>query len=122
VRPVCVTLLAILTIATGPGVEVYAQSKPQSAAPETASQAALRGCLVSALKEYSQAQLAFRMLVSPTPDALVAHRRLQETYCLRRANCVADLVGGEKVDLIRASEFSSCLETETLELYDAKRR
>ena len=80
-------------------------------------------CLTSAREDFQNAKLA--LLKGPPQmnmEALVSERRLEETYCLRIARCVARTETGPGADLQAPIDFSNCLEEVSLEKYDAKKR
>jgi hypothetical protein len=76
-------------------------------------------CLTSVFSGYNKLNLAILLQNGPTMsvEATIAQRRLQEQYCLQVARCLA---GDPSVRSIEyAVEFSSCLQDEALEKYEA---
>jgi hypothetical protein len=88
-----------------------------------AQQQTTNACALAAYKEYVQMKLA---LLQPqlqdvtrlmSYQAIIAGRRLQEQYCLRFAQCLFDINTSTG-----AAMFSSCLQDEVLDEYDAEPR
>jgi hypothetical protein len=77
-------------------------------------------CATAAVTDYNKANLALMdqkdgLLMSP--ESLIAQRRLEEQYCLRLTRC---LLGDAPSNVLAyRTEFSSCLQDESLEKYDA---
>ena len=76
-------------------------------------------CGVAAFQDYNGQNLA--LLQEGTPllsvEGVIAQRRLEEQFCLRFVQCA---LGNMATDNLRfKSAFSSCLQDEALEKYDA---
>jgi hypothetical protein len=89
---------------------------------QSGAQDAKRDCSVAALTAYTRENLELLQKDFPfmSVDTMILRRRLQEQYCLRFAQCLA--ADGAIKSLQVSTLFSSCLEDEALEQYDAKRR
>jgi hypothetical protein len=89
---------------------------PASAAEDPQRKAQI-ACGVSAATDYNKAKLALLTQSPLSVGVAIAERRLEESYCLRFAKCMIDDASG----LPFAAVFSSCLEDEALEKYEAAR-
>ena len=77
-------------------------------------------CLVAALNDYNQANLALLTKSEPlmTVETTIAQRRLQEQYCLRVAQCRLASMPPQQTTWALDSAFSHCLCDEALEKYE----
>ena len=103
----------------------HAPKKPP--APAARLHSPQNDCSVAATLDYNKIILERneRLWQHLTPAAVLSVedeievRRLQEQYCQRFARCLFDPGANETASLSYASAFSSCLQDETLEHYDA---
>ncbi len=95
--------LAALVVAAGPAVAV------ETGGPETA-------CLKSALSDYLDRETS--ILQSPNQQfgmeasAVIARRRLQESYCMTSTACLFTRDGSKQSELVFGTEFATCLDEE----------
>jgi hypothetical protein len=85
---------------------------------------AQNACATAAFEDYNRANVALLTQAAPilSIDQTIQQRRLEEQYCLRFARCIVGDPTTSSLGLMFTMKFSSCLETESLEKYDAKSR
>jgi hypothetical protein len=80
------------------------------AVPAAAADDPSAACAFAATMEFNKANIA---LLSTNPlmsvDAQIAHRRLEEGYCLKYAHCLVDNLKLAAADIALSGEFSACL-------------
>jgi hypothetical protein len=77
-------------------------------------------CLVAALNDYNQANLALltKSELLMTVETTIAQRRLQEQYCLRVAQCQLASMPPQQTTVALDAAFSDCLRDEAMEKYE----
>jgi hypothetical protein len=97
---------------------------PAAAQPSPAAESQ-SACLARVTQAYNVEKLArirSGALEMPSVEQIVAVRRSQENHCQKVTQCLADPGDSTEAKLDRAKVFASCLERETMEQYDARRR
>lgn len=92
------------------------------ASPPTESQSACVGRVMQAYSAEKLARIKSGTIEMPSVDQMLSLRRSQENYCQKVTQCLADPGDSTEAKLDRARVFASCLERETMEQYDARRR
>jgi hypothetical protein len=85
----------------------FAQGKPEGA------------CAIAAFRDYTRQKIALSQRATPflSVESLIAQRRLEEQFCQHLVQCDLGAVANDDVRF--GAEFSSCLQDEALEKYDA---
>jgi len=97
----------------------YASIASVNAADENAQQQSALSCAVSAATNFNKAKLALYEQTGTnnfSVEAEIAERRLEEQYCLARAQCETQQYATEQwYRMVLASEFRECLRDEAEE-------
>jgi hypothetical protein len=109
-------------LAVGAALGGTAWTAAAQTAPPTESQSACVGRVMQAYSVEKVARIRSGMIEMPSVDQIVGLRRSQENYCQKVTQCLSAPGDSTEAKLDRAKVFASCLERETLEQYDARRR
>jgi hypothetical protein len=91
-------------------------------APPAGGQEACLGRVTQAYNAEKLARVRSGSIEMPSVDQILSVRRSQENHCQKVTQCLADPGDSTEAKLDRAKVFASCLERETVEQYDARRR
>ena len=72
-------------------------------------------CGVAAKADYIKEDLALMKQETPTVEVTIAHRRLEEQYCLRLTRCFL----ADETSIRFKETFQSCIHDQDLEKHDA---
>jgi hypothetical protein len=119
-------LLAAVIGVGSMSLALKAQSEEKPGDPSTAAQLAQTECIRRASETY----LKDKLLLLPqsedvsklkflSVDKIIEKRRLQERYCLQRAQCMVTSSANELSGATQAATFDGCLRDEALEDNDA---